>query len=134
MIRVGPIGPGLDLDAELAVVVADQRRRRAITRGGQADRRPEQIGQAPELPYSTGVGQQVPDRCRPERLTRRSEAVGAKVLADGIVEIDQAPLPQLHDRDRGEGLRDRADPEDGVLCDGWLASAPARGPLVQALA
>jgi len=42
MVGVGPLAPGLNLEAEPAVVVGGQRRRWAITRGGPADRRPEQ--------------------------------------------------------------------------------------------
>ena len=43
-----------------------------------------------------------------------------QIVVGGRVEIDQAPLPQLHHGDRGEGLGEGADPKDGVLRDRFL--------------
>ena len=64
-----------------------------------------------------GVGQQVAQVAGREAGLGRDELVGAQVVVGGRVEVDQALLPQLHDRDRREELRDRADPEDRVLGD-----------------
>ena len=48
---------------------------------------------------------------------RRDQPEGAKVVVRRRVEVDQPLLPQLHHRDRGEGLGDRCDAKDGVLRD-----------------
>ena len=37
-----------------------------------------------------------------------------KVVRDGIIEREQAPLDQKHDRTGGDGLRDRGEQKDGV--------------------
>ena len=50
------------------------------------------------------------------------EPVRAQVLVGGRVQLDQALLPKLHHRYRGEGLRDGADPKDRVL--GHWSSRP----------
>jgi len=56
-------------------------------------------------------------RRRPEAELRGDQPVGAQVVGRGRVEVDEPLLPQLHHRDRGEGLGDGGDPEDGVLGD-----------------
>jgi hypothetical protein len=63
------------------------------------------------------MGQQVPQRRRPEARLGGDQPVGAQVVAGGRVEVDQSLFPQLHDGDRRDGLGDRVDPEDGVLAD-----------------
>ena len=45
------------------------------------------------------------------------QPIGAQVLARGRVEVDEPVLFQLHHGDRREELRDRPDPEHGVLGD-----------------
>ena len=61
------------------------------------------------------MGQQVPQRRRPEARLRRDQPVGAQIVAGRCVQVDQSLLAQLHDGDRGHGLGDRGDPEDGVF-------------------
>ena len=74
------------------------------------------------------MGQQVPQRRRPEARLGGDQPVGAQVVAGGRVEVDQSLFPQLHDGDRGDGLGDRVDPEDCVL--GRPASRPDVGDAV----
>ncbi len=49
--------------------------------------------------------------------SRRDQTVRAQVVRGRGVEVDEPLLPELHDRDRRDGLRDRGDPDDGVLGD-----------------
>ena len=63
------------------------------------------------------MGQQMPQRRGPETRLGGDQPVGAQVFAGGRVEVDKSLLPKLHNGDRGDGLGDRADPEDGVLID-----------------
>ena len=54
-------------------------------------------------------------RCRPERCASSRRIVGepfaipGDVLLEPVVEVELAGVAQLHDRDGGERLRDRAD-------------------------
>jgi hypothetical protein len=63
------------------------------------------------------MGQQMPQRRRPEAGLGRDQPVAAQVVAGRRVKVNQSLFPQLHDGDRRDGLGERVDPEDGVLVD-----------------
>jgi hypothetical protein len=117
VIGVGPPGTRLDIDAQAAPVVLGERGRRVSHRCAPAQRWPEQVRGFPHRPDSGGMGQQVPQRRRPEARLGGNQPVGAQVVAGRRVEVDQSLFLQLHDGDRRHGLGDRVDPENRVLVD-----------------
>tara|TARA_B100000315_G_scaffold254298_1_gene295057 strand:- start:14967 stop:15311 length:345 start_codon:yes stop_codon:yes gene_type:complete len=55
-----------------------------------------------------------------------------KVLADGVVKVDQPLLAKHHDAHRRDGLGHRGDREDGVrghVDDGVVGELPERAPI-----
>jgi hypothetical protein len=117
MVGIGPLGARLGVDVQAAPVVPGEWGDRAPGPRPPAQRRAEQVGGAAHRPDPGGVGQQVAQRGRAEARPGRDHPVGAQVGTRGRVEVDQPLLLQLHDGDRGDGLGDRCDPEDGVLID-----------------
>jgi hypothetical protein len=117
VIGVGPLGSRLDVDAQAPPVILGKRRSGTSHPRAPPKRRPEQVRRAPQRTDSGRMGQEVPQRRGPKAGLRGHQRVGAQVVVGGRVEVDQALLPQLHHRNRGERLGDRGDPKHRVLGD-----------------
>jgi hypothetical protein len=59
----------------------------------------------------------MPDRGGPEPWPRRGQLEGPQIDFGRGDQVDQSPLPQLHNCHRGERLGDRSDPKHSVLGD-----------------
>ena len=115
VVAVDPLGAGLDLLRQASAVVLTEGHNRAPRR--PRPRRVEQVGQPPPVADS-GVCVRRWRRVagwRSGRTGRQPES--GEVVVCRRVEVDPAPLPQLHDRDGGDRLGERADPEHGVFGD-----------------
>ena len=115
--------------AETAAVVLGKRRQLAVR--ARSSRRSPSLN-ASEMRSSSGTPAVWVSRWRTvagrKPGLRRDQPVGAQVVVRGGIEVDQPLLPQLHHRDRREGLGDGGDPEDRVLGDGRASTRclPAR--------
>jgi hypothetical protein len=121
VIAVRPLRPRLDFNGEApAVVVGKGLRPKSSRAVARTDSWLQEVRQPPPVTDSCGMRKEVPHGCGRQVRLRWDQPEGAKVVVCWRVEVHQALLPQLHHRDRGEGLGKRCDAKDGVLRDGRL--------------
>jgi hypothetical protein len=116
MVGVRPLGPRGDRGAQSARVVVGQVGRRAVGLGAEAGHRPRGIGPAAQLAEPGGVREQVADGDR-RVAGALLDADRPHALGDGVVERHAPLLDELEHADRGHGLGDRSDAEDGLAVD-----------------
>ena len=110
-------GAGLDAEDQAPPVVLGERRDRPPHRHAHAEVPPECGPPGHLLVDPGGVGQQMAHRRRPPPAIPGNQLVRAQVVVGRGVEVDEPSFSELQNGDRGEGLGDGGDPEDGVLGD-----------------